>query len=470
MKNKILLAGLTGCLLLASNLFAADLSISEDKARQKQNDTNQKAADTQATLFVKNLQDILQTGSVNDALALFAEMPASLQNDFDLQKLHLSFLISAGKFSEAQQLIAGLEEINSGDIELKEMKMYLAKASGNKAAKSAVLKEIIAIDPDNSQANTELGQEQVLRKKYKPARMYYMKALKGDPDNQDALFGYGQTSYYLNELDDARTAFDKMLKIDPENDMAYAYIGKLYAEDGNYKKAEEYILKAITINSDSYDYYMDLGTYSRFRGKYSEAEKAWTKAINIDPKYFLAYAYRAGLYDEQNMYEKALNDYRMVVQTNPKYYFAYESLGILAWRTENFDEARAAFEKAYTYYPQNISYPLIIAACMYKAKKSVQVKPFLQKAMKNYPDHDSLEYLMLRLYNDFGPRNAENLILQKIGREDNSTKKGKMNYYLGLYFELKGLTETSGKIYGEVAALQSPMFFEYRLAEWAIGK
>ena len=218
----------------------------------------------------------------------------------------------------------------------------------------------------------------------------------------------------------------------------------------------------------SYDFYMDWGTYSRMRGKFKQAEEAWTRATQINPDYFLAYAYRAGLYDEQNMYAKALDDYRMVIKTNPKYYFAYEALGILAWHEENYAEARASFEKAFSYYPQNISYPLIIAACMYKDKKGFEVKPFLQKVMKNYGDHDSLEYLMLRLYHDLGPSNAENLITQKIIKEDNSTKKGKMSYYMGLYDEIKGREELAKKMYNEVAALQSPMFFEFRLAEWKV--
>lgn len=473
MKLKTLFTGILTAAIVSATLFAADVSISESERGPAKSAGNTKGSQANSggnaqTAFVVKLQAALNSGSVQDALALFENMPASLKGDADLQKLRVSLLISAGNYTDATAQIADMEKSAPSDVELKEMKMTLAKASGNNAAKSAALKEIIALDPNNASANTELGQEQVLRHKYQPARNYYMKALKGDPDNPDALFGFGQTSYYLNKIDDARAAFKKMLRLNPESDVAYAYIGKLYAEDENYKLAEENILKAIELNPGAYDYYMDLGTYQRMRGKFKDAEKAWTTAIKIDPGYFLAYAYRAGLYDEQNLYDKALDDYRMVVQTNPKYYFAYESQGILAWRTGNFDEARTAFEKAFSYYPKNVSYPLIIAACMYKSNKAFQVKPFLQKVMKDYPEHDSLEYLMLRLYHDLGPTNAENLISQKIGKEDNSTKKGKMTFYMALYDEIKGRPAAAKEGYSAVAALQSPMFFEYRLAEWKV--
>lgn len=457
MKMTKMLFAAAFCAALACNLFAADLSMTE----------SQKAPSDEAG-FALQLQENLQKGSLEGAIALFDSMPDSLSSNQDLQKLRASLLISAGKTAEAQKVVSELEQKNPSDIEVKEMKMLLAKASKNSSAKSAAIKEILAINPTNPSANIELGQERVLKKKYKEARGYYMTALKGDENNQDALFGFGQTSYYMNKLDDSRKAFNKILKLDPNSAIAYAYIGKLCAEDENYKLAEENILKAIELDPAAYDFYMDLGTYSRMRGKYEQAEKAWTAAIKIDPNYFLAYAHRAGLYDEQNMYAKALDDYRMVIKTNPKYYFAYESLGILAWHEEKYAEARASFEKAYSYYPQNISYPLIIAACMYKDKKAFEVKPFLQKAMKAYGEHDSLEYLMLRLYHDLGPSNAENLITQKIIKEDNSTKKGKMSFYMALYDEIKGNNELAKKMYNEVASLQSPMFFEFRLAEWKV--
>lgn len=464
MKSARLFSALAICLFLCGTAKAAEVSITEDQKAEAQKSG---PAPSDEAGFARGLQAALQQGSIEDALALFDTMPDSLKGNAELQKLRASLLISAGKTADAQKLLAELEQKNSGDLEIKEMKMVLAKASGNASAKSAAIKEIIALDPTNPSANIELGEEKVLRKKYKEARGYYMTALKGDQYNQDALFGYGQTSYYLNKIDDARKAFNKILRLDPESAVAYAYIGKLHAEDENYKLAEESVLKAIEL-SPQYDYYMDLGTYSRMRGKFKQAEEAWTSAVKINPDYFLAYAYRGGLYDEQNMYAKALDDYRMVIKTNPKYFYAYESLGILAWHEENYDEARASFEKAFSYYPQSISYPLIIAACMYKSKRAFEVKPFLQKVMKSYGDHESLEYLMLRLYHDLGPSNAENLITQKIIKEDNTTKKGKMTFYMALYDEIKGRDELAKKQYNEVAALQSPMFFEFRLAEWKI--
>lgn len=447
---------LTAFLFFTGVAFPADMT-EADRVKESEN-----------VSFVRQLKAALNRGSMDEALSLFDSLPASLSGDKELSKLHASLLISAARYKEASSVISSLEAANPGDIELLEMKMVLAKASGDKTAKKNALNAMIAADPNNAVANIELGQEQVLNHKYKQARTFYQKALIREPNNEAALFGYGQTSYYLDDLDNARKAFNKILAVDPQSSTAYSYLAKLDADDENYKRAENNVRKAIELDDTCYDYFMDLGTYLRNQGKFKDAEEAWTKAISIDPSYFLGYAYRAGLYDEQNMYDKALQDYRNVIKTNPKYYFAYESLGMLAWRAKSYTEAREAFELAYSINDKNISYPLIISACYLQEKKLQPAKLFLEKVMKNYQDHTTFEYVMLRLYHDQGPSNAENDIALRIQKEGNSTTRGKMLYYFALFYDMKGNTELAKKYYSEITAMNSPMFFEYRLAEWSM--
>ena len=448
--------------------FSAELN-ADSKSVQKENSSNAAPPEVQ---FVQELQTILETGDLDKAIASFDQMPQNIKDDVNLLLIKASLLISASRLQEASDLTDLLEQREPSNIEVLEMKIVIAKARGNSSkdiqAKKAAISKVIALDPNNATANIELAQEQVLQRKYKIARNYYKKALVSSPENMSALFGLGQTSYYLNDLRASRIAFKKMLALNPQEAIAWQYLAKLEAEDENYKKAAEYIKKAVLLDDANPDFYMDLGTYSRFLGKFADAEKAWTKAIELNPKDFLAYAYRAGLYDEQNKFDLALKDYRKVVETNPKYYFAYESLGILAWHEQNWDEARIAFEKAFSYNKENVSYPLMIAACYIKMNKLQQAKVFLASVMKTKADKNTLEYQMLRLYHDQGPGNAENDIALRIQKEDKSTTRGKMLYYFGLYYEMKGISNLAAKYYAEIKNMQSPMFFEYRLAEWSL--
>ncbi|MBR5097564.1 MAG: hypothetical protein IK094_10725, partial [Treponema sp.] len=76
------------CTSLAGHIFAADLSITEDKkeAAKAADQKNTKAPSEEAGFALK-LQAALQEGSLENAIALFDSMPASLASNPDLQKL-----------------------------------------------------------------------------------------------------------------------------------------------------------------------------------------------------------------------------------------------------------------------------------------------------------------------------------------------------------------------------------------------
>ena len=418
--------------------------------------------------FVQNLQNKLETGDLNGAIALYDTIPSSLAQDANLKFLKASLLISAKRFDEASAITSELKANPETQKNALELDAEIAMASGKKQNLQNTLNQILAIDPYNATANNILGNQQALKKKYKLAANYYRKTLVNDPENMDALFGFGQMTYYLGDLKTSHKQFEKLLSIDPNNSLGWAYMGKLAADDENYLQATTYVQKAISIEPDNYEYYIDLGQYSRYRGKYDEAEKAWTRAIELNPDYFLPYTYRAGLYDEQNRIQEAVSDYLKVVEKNPKYYFAYEEIGILFFHLGNWSESRKYFIKANSVSKQT-SYQLMILATYLKEKNTFEAKNYAQLCMKTL-DRASIDYLMIRLYHDQGPINAENAIAKKIESETDKNKKGKMTWYLGLYYELKGSDRVANEYYSQVTKIQTPMFFEYRLAEWGLLK
>lgn len=423
------------------------------------------SASAETINFAEELQKRLVQGDINGAIALYENIPANLQNDFDLKILHASLLLSVNKLDEANAITKELKASGNNSIEVLEVDAEIANASGKSADIQAATDALLKADPTNVTANLILGNRWALKKKYKLAANYYKKVILKEKDNEDGLFGYGQMTYYLGDLKESENAFNSLISYNPNSDIAFQYLGKLSAEDENYRKAIENIQKAIKINPDNSDYYIDLGNYLRNLGRYDEAENAWTKAISLEPEYFLGYAYRAGLYDEQNKIEEALSDYKMVIKTNPKYYFAYEEIGILEFHLKNWEEARKYFTKA-NEISDSFAYKLMILATYIKQNKTFEMKQLAQKFMKPL-DRNSLEYKMIRLYHDQGPMNAENAIIKDVDKETDKNKKGKMKYYLGLYYEMKGSNAVAAEFYNQIMKMQTPMFFEYRLAEWA---
>ncbi len=416
--------------------------------------------------FAEELQKSLINGDINGALLLYKDMPENLKDDVDLKILEASLLLSANRPNEAKTIVNQLKNSGHNTIEVMEVDAEIANASGKFADIQNATNALLKADPTNVTANLILGNRWALKKKYKLAGEYYKKVILKESDNEDGLFGYGQMNYYLGNLKESKNSFEKLIEVNPHSDIAFQYLGKLAAEAENYKVAIENIQKAIALNPENSDYYIDLGNYSRNLGRYADAEKAWTKAINLAPDYFLGYTYRAGLYDEQNKIPEALADYKMVVKTNPKYYFAFEEIGILEFHMENWEEARKYFAKA-NEISDSYAYKLMILATYIKQNKMFEMKQLSEKYMKPL-DRNSLEYKMIRLYHDQGPMNAENAIIKEIEKETNKNKRGKMKYYLALYYDMKGSKSVAAEYYNQITKMQTPMFFEYRLAERAL--
>ena len=418
-------------------------------------------------VFAKELQALLAKGDVKGAIALFDSIPAELKDDLDLKIVLASLYVSDADYDMAIKVADQVLAVDEGNLDALEIKTLCAKAKGDNTAYKAAAKAILANDPYNAQINIMEGDEQALNHKWKLARDAYSKALKSEPDNIDALYGYAKMTYYMDDLKLAKTTTQAILDKDPENAQALALMGKLAAEDFNYVRAIKLTQDALTYDPDNYDFYLDMGTYYRYQGKYTESAKCWDKCVEILPDYFLAYAYLAGLYDEQGKFELALQNYRMVIKTNPDYYYAYESTAILEYHYGNYKYARALFDQAYSY-SDSWAYKLMNIAMYLKEGDKNSAKTEAQALMKKL-DRESAEYSLVRFYVDTYSKNAETSLVNKINKEDNSNKKGKMLFYMGLFYEVNGSMEAAREYYAKVTAFQAPMFFEYRIAEWGLG-
>lgn len=428
--------------------------------------------------FMNSLKTALEI-SEQEALNLYENIDEEIAEDFDINLIKASLYVSNKEFDKAEKTCDFLDKINPNSTDVIEIRMMIAQMSGNSKHKDAQLKKLIAKDPYNENANIELASSAAVRKNYKQAKLYYQKALVKNPQNEDALFGAGQMDYYLENDEKAKETFNKLLKVNPNNAQAYSYLAKLAFANDEYKIAADNVEKAIALDNSNYDYYLDYGQYLRFLGRFDEAENAWTRAIEIDDSYFLAYAYRAGIYDEQEKLKEALADYEMVIKLNPKYYYAYESIGVIALHEKKWEEAGKAFFECRKYNQENISYPLMVTYCYYMLSKdaknagnskgakelSDRAKKYSNDILRKMGNPNTMEYKMLRVYHD---ENGYQLLAQQIASISNINQRGKMYFYLGQLYDMFGSYESAKEYYSKVLAMNSPMFFEFRLAEWAV--
>ena len=75
----------------------------------------------------------------------------------------------------------------------------------------------------------------------------------------------------------------------------------------------------------------------------------------------------------------------------------------------------------------------------------------------------SISVVLWLFYDNISPGTVAN----KIQSETNSNTRGKLFFYLAEFYSLQGNEVMAEKYYTTVHELQCPIFFEYRMNEWA---
>lgn len=462
-KNGFLLIVL---LISSSFIWGKEKEISVEDMYYEDMKNEQKVSEDVA--FVQKIQELLEKNDLDGAIKLYNNLSPLLNENLELKIILASLYISKADYKKAIEVANEVLKKDPENIDAYEIISYASKASGDTKTYKEINKKLLEKDPNNSAANITMGNDYILNKKYKNAQECFRKVLSSEKNNEDALFGYALSTYYLDDVKKAEETIDKLLDVNAKSAQGNALKGKICAEKYNYSQATDYYEKAINYGGPNYNYYLELGMCYRQRNMNTKAIEVWEKALDLNSSYFLCYAYLAGIYDELNETQTALNYYHKVIETNPDYYFAYEETAILEYHMGNYKNAIAYFEKAYSYY-NNFSYKMMIASSYLKLKDLINAKKVLESVMKGL-DRESVEYNMARFYHDSYSKNAETALSQKLGKIDNSTNRGKMLFYMGLYYEINGFDEMANEYYSKVTSMQAPMFFEYRLAEWSLNK
>jgi cytochrome c-type biogenesis protein CcmH/NrfG len=86
-------------------------------------------------------------------------------------------------------------------------------------------KNVLASDPKNVRANTELANRLYDAGRYREAVPYYRQAFTLDPSNVSVSTDLATTLYYAGRADDALVQFDKSLALDPKHAQTLFNIG-----------------------------------------------------------------------------------------------------------------------------------------------------------------------------------------------------------------------------------------------------
>ncbi len=456
------LTGSLACLNGPENKTVAQLKNQKTEKSAASADTEADEGVPPRIIFGQQLNILLSEQKWEEAIALFDTLSEEDRDSRAIQNLKAAVLVSVGRIAEAEKTARALEKRYPKDIDVLYTMTMIAQAKNDKKMRTAYLKKILRIDPDNEQALQEEGLDLYNQGSYKEADAAFSKILKKHPNNIQALIWCGKVRYLGNRLKEAEQCYRVALQYEPKNSLAIAELARIKSETNRMAEAIADIKEAIALEPDAAPHWTDLGSYTMQVGRREEALDAFNHAVALVPDSYFIHIYLAGLNDDLGNKNDAIKHYQKVTELYPQYYFAYEGLGILFFERKDWENSRRAFVNALRYAPDNTYYALTAALCSYKAEKKTEAKDFMSKYLKTVDrtKHEN-EYFLCRLFVDFA---GDSDVSNRIAKEKDETDRLRKFFYLAEFYQLAGKSHTAEKYLLDITTTQTPSFFEYRLA------
>jgi tetratricopeptide (TPR) repeat protein len=321
----------------------------------------------------------------------------------------------------------------------------LYRSAGENAKAETVLKKAIALEPDSSEANSNLallyvdlgdyrGAIDLLKKAaneksdaqlwstlaysyeqvqdYKNASSAYEKALERDPDNLAYRRGLGQSLLLTRHYDAAQAQFEALIEANPRDVEAYLRLSQVYRVQHKYDLAQQNMTKALELAPDNLDVQFNQVLLVESQGKAAEAIVLVQKILDASAKHDASplspqertnraiFLEKLGsLYRDQGDFTNAESTFRQMLALGKENAVRAE-LHLIEIYQDNrqYDKALDASDKAVKQYPESRELISERASLLASTGKGSAAIALLKPMLKNNSEDREVWLAMARVY------------------------------------------------------------------------
>lgn len=321
----------------------------------------------QRQLFAR-AQRLLQTGDVEPAQAICADVLARYPEDANFLCLSALALTRLGRFDEAELQIDAALGIFPKFERAYEAKADLLVAKGELADAVEALEEALRLDPTRQQTRLKLGRlflrmgyvdkarrlrgeflkggadnPEIVRatnlekeQKFAEAEQVYRQILSRHPDNVTAMRLWARLGIRQKRYEDAEILLARAVEVAPDFNQAWADLVTVQYEQQKLDEAAESAGRLIRLDSRVPNGYLLLASAKASAGHHDEALRAFDDALAIAPKHVGALCGKGNVCRTVGDQAGAIAAFRSSIEANPLHAEAYWNLANL--KTFRFDD------------------------------------------------------------------------------------------------------------------------------------
>ena len=176
---------------------------------------------------------------------------------------------------------------------------------------------VLAIDPQSSIAENNLGIVRADQKKRAEAIEHYQRALQIRPEYAQAHYNLGVALAQQGKPAEAIEHYRQALRIKPDDALAHNNWGVVLAEQGRLAEAIEHFQVALRIKPDDALAHTNWGAALAQQGKLAEASEHFLQALRIEPAFAKAHYALGMALAQQGKLAEAAQHYQRALQINP---------------------------------------------------------------------------------------------------------------------------------------------------------
>lgn len=229
------------------------------------------------------------------------------------------------KFSDAIDAYTRYDQLVPGSPRGKTYlaKSYYGKGDYDKAME--ILNEVLAKDPEYSEANKYAAYVMIEKKEYAKADEYFAK-VKPEDLNAEDYTKRAKIHVDKKEFSDAYQDLDKAVELDPNDENTYFEYGKALFAEQKYGDARVKFGKAIELGILNVAAYVYAGICDFYLNEFEKGTQILTKSIELNPNIASAYLWRANNYAGFSKNAEACADYKKYLEFEPNDTFAQEQV------------------------------------------------------------------------------------------------------------------------------------------------